>query len=87
LESGLREAGFANVVLVKNTIGLIDQVYRIDPDAILIDLENPSRDVLEQVFQFRAPCAGRSPCSSISRTATPSRLPWTPASPPMSSMG
>ena len=51
LEAGLREAGFANVVLVKNTAGLLDQVYRIDPDVILIDLENPSRDVLEQMFQ------------------------------------
>jgi len=51
LEAGLREAGFANVVLVNNTTGLLDQVYRIDPDVILIDLENPSRDVLEQMFQ------------------------------------
>ena len=51
LEAGLREAGFGNVVLVKNTTGLLDQVYRIDPDVILIDLENPSRDVLEQMFQ------------------------------------
>ena len=51
LEAGLREAGFGNVVLVKNTTGLLDQVYRIDPDVILIDLENPSRDVIEQMFQ------------------------------------
>ena len=49
--AGLREAGFANVVLVKSTTGLLDQIYRIDPDVILIDLENPSRDVLEQMFQ------------------------------------
>ena len=51
LEAGLREAGFGNVVLAKNTTGLLDQVYRIDPDVILIDLENPSRDVIEQMFQ------------------------------------
>jgi response regulator NasT len=51
LQAGLREAGFGNVVLVKNTTGLLDQVYRIDPDVILIDLENPSRDVIEQMFQ------------------------------------
>ena len=38
-------------MLVKNTTGLLDQIYRIDPDVILIDLENPSRDVLEQMFQ------------------------------------
>ncbi len=51
LEAGLREAGFVNVVHVAEMTGLLDQVYRIDPDVILIDLENPSRDVLEQMFQ------------------------------------
>jgi response regulator NasT len=38
-------------VRLETTAGLLDQVYRIDPDVILIDLENPSRDVLEQMFQ------------------------------------
>jgi two-component system, response regulator / RNA-binding antiterminator len=51
LDAGLREAGLANVVLLGETTGLLDQIYRIDPDVILIDLENPSRDVLEQMFQ------------------------------------
>jgi two-component system, response regulator / RNA-binding antiterminator len=51
LEAGLREAGFANVVLLGETVGLLNHIYRIDPDVILIDLENPSRDVLEQMFQ------------------------------------
>ncbi len=52
LEAGLREAGFANVTLVTKTTGLIEQVYAIDPEIIIIDLENPSRDVLEQMFQM-----------------------------------
>src|SRR4030095_5190060 len=51
LEAGLREAGDAHVVRLETPRGLLDQVYRIDPDVILIDLENPSRDVLEQMFQ------------------------------------
>jgi response regulator NasT len=51
LDAGLREAGLANVVLLGETAGLLDHIYRIDPDVILIDLENPSRDVLEQMFQ------------------------------------
>jgi two-component system, response regulator / RNA-binding antiterminator len=50
LHAGLKEAGFSNVVLMGDMTGLIDQIYRIDPDVILIDLENPSRDVLEQMF-------------------------------------
>src|SRR5260221_4726726 len=30
---------------------LLARIYALDPDVILIDLENPSRDVLEQMFQ------------------------------------
>ena len=51
LEDGLREAGFAQVVHLNETANLLARVYAIDPDVILIDLENPSRDVLEQMFQ------------------------------------
>src|SRR5262245_40493044 len=51
LDAGLRDAGFVNVILAENTTALLEQIYRIDPDLILIDLENPSRDVLEQMFQ------------------------------------
>ena len=51
LEEGLREAGFTGVVHVSEMQNLLARIYRIDPDVILIDLENPSRDVLEQMFQ------------------------------------
>ena len=51
LEDGLREAGFVQVVRIDEMTNLLKRVYAIDPDVILIDLENPSRDVLEQMFQ------------------------------------
>jgi len=51
LEEGLREAGFTQVVRIAEMTNLLARVYAIDPDVILIDLENPSRDVLEQMFQ------------------------------------
>lgn len=51
LEEGLREAGHVQVVRIGDTAHLLARVYAIDPDVILIDLENPSRDVLEQMFQ------------------------------------
>jgi response regulator NasT len=51
LEDGLREAGHVQVVHIDDTTRLLARVYAIDPDVILIDLENPSRDVLEQMFQ------------------------------------
>ena len=51
LEEGQREAGYVNVVRIEGTTKLLARIYAIDPDVILIDLENPSRDVLEQMFQ------------------------------------
>ena len=51
LEEGLREAGFTDVVRIAEMTNLLARIYQIDPDVILIDLENPSRDVLEQMFQ------------------------------------
>ena len=51
LEDGLREAGHVQVVHIDETSHLLARIYTIDPDVILIDLENPSRDVLEQMFQ------------------------------------
>src|SRR6201993_5041015 len=51
LADGLKEAGFTQVVRIEETANLLARLYPIDPDVILIDLENPSRDVLEQMFQ------------------------------------
>lgn len=51
LETGLKDAGFGNVVVLDQTHALLDRIYKLDPDVVLIDLENPSRDVLEQMFQ------------------------------------
>jgi response regulator NasT len=50
IEEGLREAGH-RVVTVTDMRQLLAQIARIDPDVIFIDLENPNRDVLEQMFQ------------------------------------
>lgn len=51
IEEGLREAGYGQVVRLSETASLLARIYAIDPDVILIDLENPSRDILEQMFQ------------------------------------
>src|SRR6266567_8579427 len=51
LDEGLREAGYLHVVRIDDTSHLLARIYAVDPDVILIDLENPSRDVLEQMFQ------------------------------------
>src|SRR6201995_3085101 len=51
LQDGLKEGGHITVTGIEDTTGLLARIYAIDPDVILIDLENPSRDVLEQMFQ------------------------------------
>src|SRR3954465_4227369 len=51
LEEGLREAGFTQIVHIREMQSLLARIYAVDPDIILIDLENPSRDVLEAMFQ------------------------------------
>jgi response regulator NasT len=51
LEEGLREAGYVDVQHIREMHNLLARIYSLDPDVIVIDLENPSRDVLEQMFQ------------------------------------
>ncbi|HVY24314.1 MAG TPA: ANTAR domain-containing protein [Steroidobacteraceae bacterium] len=51
LEDGLREAGHSDVVVVRDMQNLLKRIVDAEPDVIFIDLENPNRDVLEQMFQ------------------------------------
>jgi two-component system, response regulator / RNA-binding antiterminator len=51
LEDGLREAGHVHVGRIDETSHLLARIHAFDPDVILIDLENPSSDVLAQMFQ------------------------------------
>jgi len=51
LEEGLREAGYTRVTVVRDMQNLLKRIEETDPDVICIDLENPNRDVLEQMFQ------------------------------------
>jgi two-component system, response regulator / RNA-binding antiterminator len=51
IEDGLRDAGYSDVTVVRDMQHLQTRIANIDPDMIFIDLENPNRDVLEQMFQ------------------------------------
>jgi response regulator NasT len=51
IEEGLREAGPCRVTILESGPRLMQRVVEIDPDVIVIDLENPNRDVLEHMFQ------------------------------------
>jgi response regulator NasT len=51
IEEGLRDAGYLNVTVVRDMQNLQQRIAAADPEVIFIDLENPNRDVLEQMFQ------------------------------------
>jgi response regulator NasT len=48
----LRENGHDNVTVVHDIAGVARTIAAINPDVIVIDLENPNRDVLENMFQL-----------------------------------
>lgn len=50
LEDGLRSAGVPKITVIDDTRHLMRRLQPLDPDVIVIDLENPKRDVLEQMF-------------------------------------
>jgi response regulator NasT len=52
LEEGLREAGHAQITRLKPSPTLLKELSQLDPDVVIIDLVNPSRDSLEQMFQI-----------------------------------
>ncbi len=52
IEEGLRDAGYDSVTIIADMTGLVRRIAEINPDVIVIDLENPNRDVLESMFQI-----------------------------------
>ncbi len=52
IEAGVREAGHDNVTVIHDVTGLARRIAVIAPDVIVIDLENPNRDMLESLFQL-----------------------------------
>ncbi len=50
LEAGLRDAGLSDINVITERFQLLRQVADIAPDVVLIDLESPRRDVLDEMF-------------------------------------
>jgi response regulator NasT len=51
IESGLRDEGH-EVTVLADVSGIARQIVEADPDVIVINLGNPNRDVLENMFQL-----------------------------------
>jgi len=52
IEEGLRASGDHEIFLISERFGLAKRIEEAAPDVILIDLGNPSRDMLEEYFSF-----------------------------------
>ncbi|MAS06567.1 MAG: two-component system response regulator [Ahrensia sp.] len=52
IEAGLREAGHDRVTVITEIAGIAGRIAALEPDVIVIDLENPNRDMLENMFQL-----------------------------------
>ena len=52
IEEGLREAGHRRVTVVHEVNGIARIIENLKPDVIIIDLENPNRDMMEHLFQL-----------------------------------
>lgn len=50
IREGLEASGLADIILLSERIGLVSRIEEFAPDVILIDLENPQRDELEELF-------------------------------------
>ncbi|KKB75895.1 chemotaxis protein CheY [Devosia soli] len=50
IEAGLREAGHQTVKVIVDIEDIAQKIGAISPDVVIIDLENPNRDVLEHFF-------------------------------------
>ena len=52
---GLRDAGMQDVTVISNDAGLARRLAALAPDVVLIDLEDPSRDILEHLTLAASP--------------------------------
>lgn len=52
IEEGLNEAGHVNVKVIHEMQGVARLIETMDPDVIIIDIENPNRDMMEHMFQL-----------------------------------
>src|SRR3546814_11364835 len=50
MEAGRREAGLSYIHVLSERAGLVSRLAALAADVVLIDLSNPSRDVLEEYF-------------------------------------
>ena len=53
LSAALKSSGFQQIHLLNETTDLVDKVVHLAPDVILIEVESPGRDTIEQLAIIR----------------------------------
>ncbi|MFK0161592.1 ANTAR domain-containing response regulator [Rhizobium sp. NPDC090279] len=71
IEEGLREAGHTRVTVIHEVQGVARTIETLRPDVIIIDLENPNRDMMEHLFQLTR-TVGRPIAMFVDRSDTAS---------------
>ncbi|WP_085044219.1 ANTAR domain-containing response regulator [Ensifer aridi] len=71
IEEGLREAGHRKVTVIHEVHGVARIVETLRPDVIVIDIENPNRDMMEHLFQLTR-TVGRPIAMFVDRSDTAS---------------
>lgn len=52
IEAGLISAGHEHVTIINDMSGVVAKITAIAPDVVVIDLQNPNRDMLEDALQL-----------------------------------
>jgi response regulator NasT len=71
IEEGLREAGHSRVTIIHEVHGVARIIETLKPDVIVIDIENPNRDMMEHLFQLTR-TVGRPIAMFVDRSDTAS---------------
>ncbi|MCM2457983.1 ANTAR domain-containing response regulator [Rhizobium sp. CG4] len=71
IEEGLREAGHSRVTVIHEVHGVARTIETLRPDVIVIDIENPNRDMMEHLFQLTR-TVGRPIAMFVDRSDTAS---------------
>lgn len=50
IREGLESSGLSDIAIMSGRVGLVARIEAFAPDVILMDLANPQRDVLEELF-------------------------------------
>ncbi|MCK3780668.1 ANTAR domain-containing response regulator [Ensifer sesbaniae] len=71
IEEGLHEAGHRKVTVIHEVQGMVRTIETLRPDVIVIDIENPNRDMMEHLFQLTR-TVGRPIAMFVDRSDTAS---------------